>query len=74
MPVIEMHLMQGRTDAQKCAVAEAVTEAVVRALGVKPESVRILITEHGPKEFFVAGQTMDQRAQRLQGAGAKEEK
>jgi len=62
MPIIEMHLMQGRTVEQKHRVAQAVTEAVVGALAVNPESVRILITELDANGFYVAGQTMAQRA------------
>ena len=37
MPIIEMHLMVGRSVEQKRAVAEAVAEAVTRTLGVGPE-------------------------------------
>lgn len=55
MPIIEMHLLEGRTSEQKQRAATAITEAVIGALGVKPESVRILITEHGADEFYVAG-------------------
>lgn len=62
MPIIEVHLMEGRTSEQKAAMAEAVTDAVVRSLGAKLEAVRILVTEHRPDGFFVAGQTMAQRA------------
>jgi 4-oxalocrotonate tautomerase len=61
MPIIEMHLMQGRTREQKRAVAEAVSEAVTRTLGVRPEQVRLLITEHGSEEFSVGGITAGQR-------------
>ena len=57
MPIIEMHLMQGRTNEQKRAVAEAVAEAVTRTLGVGPEQVRLLITEHSSEEFSVGGVT-----------------
>lgn len=57
MPIIEIHLIQGRTVEQKRAVAEAVCEAVTRMLGVKPEQVRLLITEHGFEEFSVGGVT-----------------
>lgn len=57
MPIIEMHLMQGRSREQKRAVAAAVAEAVTRTLGVKPEQVRLLITEHGSEEFSVGGIT-----------------
>ena len=57
MPIIEMHLMQGRTVEQKRAVAQAIAEAVTRTLGVKAEQVRLLITEHSSEEFSVGGIT-----------------
>lgn len=63
MPILEMHLMKGRTEEQKCNAARAVTEALVASLGVKRESVRILITEHGEHDFFVSGMTMKERSQ-----------
>lgn len=61
MPIIEMHMMKGRTDDQKRCAAKAVTEALVDSLGVSKESVRILITEHGDCDFFVSGLTMAER-------------
>ena len=61
MPIIEMHLMQGRTIEQKRAVAEAVAEAVTRTLGVGPEQVRLLITEHGYEDFSVGGVTIGKK-------------
>lgn len=62
MPIIEMHLMEGRSAEQKSSAAIAITAAVSQALGVSPDTVRILITEHRGDEFYVAGQTMEQRA------------
>ena len=62
MPILEMHLMAGRTKEQKATAAKAVTDALVESLGVKRESVRILITEHGDHDFFVSGMTMSERA------------
>jgi len=61
MPIIEMHLMEGRTVEQKRRVAVAMTEAIVRELGVPAGTVRILITEHGANDFSVGGVTMAQR-------------
>lgn len=55
MPIIEMHLLEGRSSEQKQRAASAITEAVIASLGVRPESVRILITEHEADEFYVAG-------------------
>jgi len=63
MPIIEMHLMQGRSVEQKRAVAEAVAEAVIRTLGVGPEQVRLLITEHSSEEFSVGGVTAGRRGE-----------
>ena len=57
MPIIQFNLLEGRTVEQKRALARRVTETVVEVLGVKPESVRILIHEMGPHDFAVAGVT-----------------
>lgn len=62
MPIIEVHLMEGRSAEQKSSAAVAITAAVSQALGVSPDTVRILITEHRGDEFYVAGKTMQQRA------------
>ena len=62
MPIIEMHMVEGRTAEQKSRVAAAVTTAVCNSLECAPETVRILITEHGHDEFYVAGMNMAQRA------------
>ena len=55
MPIIEMHLMTGRTGEQKRRVMKAVAQATAQALEVGVDTVRILITEHHPDEFWVAG-------------------
>ncbi|MEH6501454.1 MAG: tautomerase family protein [Pseudoalteromonas distincta] len=55
MPIIEMHMLEGRTPEQKSRAAKAITEAVINSLGVRAESVRILITELRGAEFYVAG-------------------
>ncbi|HJV24550.1 MAG TPA: 2-hydroxymuconate tautomerase family protein [Aromatoleum sp.] len=73
MPIIEMHLAEGRTPEQKRRVANAVTDAVIQALGVKREAVRVLITEHGNEEFYVAGETLAERAERQRVAALVEQ-
>lgn len=70
MPIIEMHLMTGRSVEQKRNVAGAVARAVQESLGVKPESIRILITEHGADEFSVAGVTASERNEQAAQAAA----
>ena len=70
MPIIEMHLMTGHSVEQKRNVAGAVALAVQESLGVKPESIRILITEHGAEEFSVAGVTAGERNEQAAQAAA----
>lgn len=72
MPIIEMHLMTGRTVEQKRRVVAAVAEATATALGVDKNTVRILITEHGLDEFAVAGVTAGQKAELAAAAKAAE--
>jgi 4-oxalocrotonate tautomerase len=55
MPIIEMHLMTGRTTEQKRRVMAAVAQAAADALDCSVDTVRILITEHQLDEFSVAG-------------------
>lgn len=62
MPIIEMHLLEGRTTEQKRRAVAAITAAVTESLGVRPEQVRILITEHGVENFAVAGVTAGERS------------
>lgn len=52
MPVFEAHVPRGRySDEQKVALADALNQSLVQALGV-PEGDRfIMITEHGPAEI-----------------------
>ncbi len=45
MPIVQIHMMEGRSDAQKEAVIREVTEALARALDAPKESVRVLINE-----------------------------
>ena len=40
MPIVQIHMMEGRSDAQKEAVIREVTEALVRALDAPKESDR----------------------------------
>ena len=62
MPIIQFNLMEGRTVEQKRRLAEKVTETVVEVLGVKRETVRILIHEMGQYDFSVGGVTAADRA------------
>lgn len=55
MPLIEIHLLQGRTKEQKKALLEAVTKAVHESINAPLETIRVWIQEFPPDEYMVAG-------------------
>jgi len=56
MPLVEIHMLKGRTDAQKRAMMDGVTEAIRDSLGIPLTSIRILTREFSPKDYMVAGE------------------
>jgi len=61
MPILEMHLLEGRSVELKRKAVAAITAALVETLKVPPETVRILITEHNDENFSVGGVTIGER-------------
>jgi 4-oxalocrotonate tautomerase len=55
MPLVEIHLLEGRTDDQKKALLAAVTAAVHDSIGAPLESIRVWVQEFTPKEYMIAG-------------------
>ena len=56
MPLIEIHLLEGRTDEQKRALLQAVTDAVHTSVGASLESIRVWINELHKQDYMVAGE------------------
>lgn len=71
MPIIQVNMIEGRTNEQKTALARGITDAVVEALGAKRESVRVLIHEMGAYDFAAGGVTMAERRAAANGGGAQ---
>jgi 4-oxalocrotonate tautomerase len=57
MPIIQFHLLEGRTVEQKRLLARRICDTVCEVLEVAPQSVRILINEMKKEEYSVAGIT-----------------
>lgn len=57
MPFAQIFLMEGRTDEQKRAVIEKVTDALVEAVGAPRENVRVWIQEVPKTQWGIAGKT-----------------
>lgn len=55
MPLIEIHMLEGRTEAQKKALLASVTAAVQESIGAPIESIRVWIQEFSPQEYMAAG-------------------
>jgi 4-oxalocrotonate tautomerase len=70
MPLVNVNMAAGRTDAQKKALMEAITKAVHETIGSAIPSIRVWITEFAPTEFMAGGETMADRRAREQGDNA----
>ena len=57
MPFAQIYLIEGRTDDQKRAVIEKVTDALVEAVGAPRENVRVWIHEVPKTQWGIAGKT-----------------
>jgi len=55
MPLVEIHLLEGRTDEQKKALLAAVTSAVHDSIGAPLETIRVWVQEFSPREYMIAG-------------------
>jgi 4-oxalocrotonate tautomerase len=65
MPLVNITLGKGRTDAQKRACLAAVANAVHETIGAELETIRVWFSEVEVTDFSVGGVTLDEvRAQR----------
>ncbi|WP_290367587.1 2-hydroxymuconate tautomerase [Cupriavidus taiwanensis] len=57
MPILQVFLIEGRTDEQKARLIRALTDAAVEAVGAPVETVRVMITEVPKTQFGIGGTT-----------------
>ena len=55
MPYVTVKMFEGRTDDQKRALCEKVTEAVVETTGAPAQNVVVFIEEMSKNDYAVAG-------------------
>ncbi|WP_412675601.1 2-hydroxymuconate tautomerase [Alkalihalophilus marmarensis] len=55
MPIVTVQLLEGRTDDQKRALVEKVTDAVSETTGAPAERISVIIDEMKPTNFAVNG-------------------
>ncbi|MDJ0764962.1 MAG: 2-hydroxymuconate tautomerase [Myxococcota bacterium] len=61
MPLIEIHLAEGRTKDQKEKLLRAVTTAVHDAIDAPVSSIRVWIQEFPKDEYMAAGELLSER-------------
>ena len=55
MPFAQINILEGRTEDQKRAVIEKVTQALMDALGAPQQSVRVMINEVPKSNWGIGG-------------------
>ncbi len=55
MPIVQIHLLKGRSIDQKRALVERVTNAVSETVNAPPEAVEVIISEMERENFSRAG-------------------
>ena len=55
MPIVQIHLIKGRSVDQKRALVKKVTDAVVETVNVPPEAVEVILSEMEREHFAKAG-------------------
>lgn len=61
MPILHLHILEGRSAEVRRDAVSRLTEATVVALDVAPEQVRVIIHEVPPENWGLAGNTVAAR-------------
>ena len=55
MPIIEIHLLEGRDIEKKRKLVAGVTDVVCQTLGSKPEQVRVILSDMARHDYAIGG-------------------
>jgi 4-oxalocrotonate tautomerase len=55
MPIVQIHILEGRSLNQKRKLVRSVTEAICNSLEVPADKVRIIITDMPQTNYAIAG-------------------
>lgn len=61
MPLVTVHLLEGRTEAQKAAAAKAICTSLAEALGVQPSSTQVIFSDVPATNWAHGGELVSQR-------------
>lgn len=55
MPIVQIHLIEGRTVEQKRTLVKKVTDAVCESVSVPPEAVKIILSDMARHDYAIGG-------------------
>lgn len=61
MPYVKVEMVKGRTEDQKAAMAEAITEALVKLGGATPQSVWVVFQDVEKEDWASGGKLMSRK-------------
>ena len=61
MPVVTVQMWTGRTSQQKKALVRAITDAMVKHAGAKPDNLHVILQEVPKENWALAGVMGDER-------------
>lgn len=61
MPLVQVHLIEGRTAEQKKRLLDAVTRAVQESIGAPLPSIRVWLHEFGAEDYMIGGELASER-------------
>lgn len=61
MPIAQLYITEGRSEAQKKKLIEKVTQAFVESLDIKPEVVWITVSDVPKTQWGIGGKTLADR-------------
>lgn len=56
MPIVQIHLLEGRDNEKKRKLVAEVTKAICNTLETSPEKVRIILSEMAENHYAVGGE------------------
>ena len=55
MPIVHVHMFEGRSQDQKRKLVAGMTDAMVEALGVSPADCRIILHDMSKSDYSIGG-------------------
>ena len=55
MPIVQIHMIEGRSLEQKRALVDKVTQAICETVNVTPEHVKIIISDMAKHDYAIGG-------------------